>query len=168
MIAQTLLMIVLPAILALAAAYDLASFTIPNALSLLLLGVFVAFALAVGLAPSALGWHLLAGLVALAAGFLLFARGYIGGGDAKLFGAVSLWLGWHDLAAYALAATLLGGMLTLALLMLRRLPLPLILRQDWILKLHEKNAGIPYGVALAAGALLILPQAEILRLAAAA
>ena len=167
MIAQSLLMIVLPAILATAAAFDLTSYTIPNSLSLALVAAFMAFALAVSLAPSALSWHLLAGLVALAAGFLLFALGYIGGGDAKLFAAISLWLGWHDLLAYAVAASLLGGALSVTLLALRQVPLPASIRQAWILKLHEKTSGVPYGVALAAGALAILPHAEILGLAAA-
>ena len=166
MIAQILLMIVLPAILAIAAAFDLTSFTIPNSLSLALIAGFVAFALASSLEPAIFSWHLLAALVALAAGFLLFALGYIGGGDAKLFAAISLWVGWHDLLAYALAASLLGGALTLMLIFLRQIPLPAGFRLAWVLKLHEKKSGIPYGVALAAGALVILPHAEILRLAA--
>lgn len=168
MIAQFLLMIVLPGVLAVAAAFDLASFTIPNSLSLALVAAFVAFALASSLDPAVFSWHLLAGLVALAVGFLLFALGYIGGGDAKLFAAVSLWLGWHDLLAYAVMASILGGALAVMLVALRELPLPAGFRRAWILKLHEKNSGIPYGVALAAGALLVLPHAEILRLAAAA
>jgi len=66
-----------------------------------------------------------------------------------------------------LVATILGGFLTLALLGLRQLPLPVgLARQDWISKLHNRSSGIPYGVALAAGVLVILPQTEILRLAA--
>ena len=69
--------------------------------------------------------------------------------------------------AFTLVASLLGGLLTLALLSLRQLPLPANLaRLGWILKLHEESSGIPYGVALAAGALVILPHAEILKLAA--
>jgi prepilin peptidase CpaA len=169
MIAQILLMIVLPAFLAIAAACDLASFTIPNRLTLALAVVFAIFGLAAGLTPGIFAIHLAAGLVALAAGFALFAFGYIGGGDAKLFAAVALWLGWHDLLTYAIAASLLGGLLTVAFLGLRQLPLPVhFMRWNWILKLHEKNSGIPYGVALASGALAILPHAEILRLAASA
>jgi prepilin peptidase CpaA len=52
-------------------------------------------------------------------------------------------------------------------LALRRLPLPALLaRQSWILRLHDSHAGIPYGVALAAGVLVVLPGTEIFRLAA--
>jgi prepilin peptidase CpaA len=167
MIAQFLLLVVLPALLAAAAGWDLASFTIPNFLALALASTFALFALLLSLSPGAVGLHLLAGLVALAIGFALFALGYIGGGDAKLYGAMGLWLGSHDLLSYTLVAAILGGLLTLTLLALRQLPLPVgLARQGWILKLHDQRSGIPYGVALAAGAIAILPQAEILRLAA--
>ena len=64
-------------------------------------------------------------MIGLLLGFSLFALGYIGGGDAKLFAGVLLWLGLKDLMPYTLVATVLGGVLTLALAgRLRRLPLP--------------------------------------------
>src|SRR5215469_8475282 len=168
MIAQFLLIAILPAMLLAAAGWDLASFTIPNFLNLAVVAAFGVFALLLGLSPSAVGLHLLAGLIALCIGFALFALGYIGGGDAKLYAGAALWVGLHDLLVYTLIATILGGFLTLVLLGLRQLPLPAgLVRQGWILKLHDSRSGIPYGVALAAGVFAILPQAEILRLAAA-
>jgi len=168
MIAQFLLIALLPAMLLAAAGWDLASFTIPNFLTLAVAAVFGVFALLLGLSPGALGLHLLGGAIALFIGFALFALGYIGGGDAKLYAGAALWLGPHDLVIYTLVATILGGFLTLMLLGLRQLPLPAgLARQDWIVKLHDGQSGIPYGVALAAGFFAILPQAEILRLAAA-
>jgi prepilin peptidase CpaA len=166
MMAQILVIAVLPIILALAAGWDLASYTIPNFLQAALVAAFAVYALAAGLPFSALGWHLLAGLSGLVIGFTLFALNWIGGGDAKLFAAASLWLGFNDLLIYALAASVLGGALTLAILMARRIPLPSFLRQNWLLRLHDEKAGIPYGVALAAGAFAVLPQSEIFRLAA--
>jgi prepilin peptidase CpaA len=169
MLAQALVLVALPVLLAAAAGWDIASFTIPNFLQAALLAGFALFAGLAHLGASAIGLHLLAGFIGLLLGFGLFALGYVGGGDAKLFAAVLLWLGLSDLMPYALAATLLGGVLTLALIALRRLPLPQILaRQAWILRLHDEKAGIPYGVALAAGALVILPGTDIFRLAAAA
>ena len=166
MIAQAVLLFVLPALLLAAAAWDLTSYTIPNWLQLALLGGLALFAVAAGLTPSELGGHLIAGLIGLVAGLALFAFGYIGGGDAKLFACVAAWLGLHDLMEYTLAASLFGGALTLALLAMRRVPLPAVLGgQAWILRLHEQQAGIPYGVALAAGALAILPYTDIFRLA---
>ncbi len=101
------------------------------------------------------------------AGFALFTFGYIGGGDAKLYAGVALWLGPHDLLLYTLAAAILGGFLALAILVLRQMPLPAgLARLDWVVRLHDQQAGIPYGVALAAAAVAILPKAEILHLAA--
>ena len=86
MFAEILVIVALPLLLAAAAGWDLASFTIPNFLTAALLGAFALFALAAGLTLPAIGWHLLAGLLGLI-GFTLFALGYIGGGDAKLFAA---------------------------------------------------------------------------------
>jgi prepilin peptidase CpaA len=167
MFAEMLVLIALPLLLAAAAGWDIASFTIPNFLSLALLALFAVFAVAAGLPLAAVGWHLAAGLIGLSIGFTLFALGYVGGGDAKLFAAVALWLGMKDLLPYAVVASLLGGVLAFGLMLLRRLPLPvLLLRQTWLVKLHDAQSGVPYGVALAAGAFFLLPSTEIFRLAA--
>lgn len=169
MIAEILVIVALPLLLVAAGAWDLASFTIPNFLTAALLALFAVFALAAGLGPAAIGWHLLAGLIGLLIGFSLFAFGYIGGGDAKLFAVTVLWLGFRDLMSYALVASLAGGALTLAVIGLRQLPLPrAFLGRAWIVRLHDARSGIPYGVALAAGAFILLPSTEIFRLAAAA
>jgi prepilin peptidase CpaA len=169
MFAEMLVLIALPLLLTAAAGWDIASFTIPNFLSVALLAVFAVFAVAAGLPPAAVGWHLVAGLIGLCIGFTLFALGYVGGGDAKLFAAVVLWLGMKDLLPYAVVASLLGGVLAFGLMLLRRLPLPvLLLRQTWLVKLHDAQSGVPYGVALAAGAFFLLPSTEIFRLAAGA
>ena len=57
-----------------------------------------------------------------------------------------------------------GGALTLLLLQFRQWPLPYALAgQSWLLKLHAKESGIPYGIALAVGALMIYPETEWIR-----
>jgi prepilin peptidase CpaA len=169
MLAEILVLGALPLLLTAAAGWDVASFTIPNFVTLALMALFAVFALAAGLSAADIGWHVLAGFVGLFIGFTLFALGFIGGGDAKLFAAVLLWLGLKDLLPYALLASVFGGVLTLGLMFLRRYPLPLLLtRQDWIVKLHDTRSGVPYGVALAAGAFFLLPSTEIFRLAASA
>ena len=54
---------------------------------------------------------------------------------------------------------LLGGALTLLLLSFRTLPLPQYLAaQGWVQRLHDKKSGVPYGIALAAAALLVYPD----------
>jgi prepilin peptidase CpaA len=166
MAAELLVLIVFPLLLAVAAGWDVASFTIPNFLQLALVASFGVFVVAASLTPAAISSHLLAGFVGLAIGFTLFALGYVGGGDAKLFACVLLWLGFANLLDYAVVASVLGGALTLAILAVRQMPLPTALSgQVWIQRLHDAKGGIPYGVALAAGALCILPQTEIFRIA---
>jgi prepilin peptidase CpaA len=109
MLAEILVLGALPLLLAAAAGWDVASFTIPNFLTLALMAAFGAFAVAAGLSAADIGWHVLAGFVGLFVGFTLFALGFIGGGDAKLFAAVLLWLGLQDLLPYALLASVFGG-----------------------------------------------------------
>ena len=168
MASEVFVIVVLPTLLAVAAGWDLASFTIPNLLQIALVSAFVMFVFVAGLTPAMIGGHILAGVLALAVGFALFALGYVGGGDAKLFGSVVLWLGFSDLLNYALVASVMGGLLSVALLSVRGLPLPSALAsQSWILRLHDRRSGIPYGVALALGMYLVLPHSEIFRLAAA-
>jgi prepilin peptidase CpaA len=167
MAAQLLVLGVLPVLLAIGACWDVASFKIPNFISLAVLGAFAAFAIAERMSPGVLGGHLLAGSMGLTAGFFLFALGYIGGGDAKFVASILVWLGaGRDAVDYVLVAALVGGALTVLLLSLRSMPLPSILAgRAWISRLHDSKAGIPYGVALSAGALLILPYTEIFRAA---
>jgi prepilin peptidase CpaA len=69
-----------------------------------------------------------------------------------------LWLGPNLLLDYSLTAALIGGVLTLLIVYMRRLPLPSALSdQGWLLKLHDTKQGVPYGIALAAAGLLIYP-----------
>jgi prepilin peptidase CpaA len=169
---EILLVAVLPALLVAAAVWDLTSFTIPNSFNLTLLVLFAIFAGLVALSGDGMSWqqaglHVLAGLIGLIAGMALFAKGWIGGGDAKLFAVASLWLGWNALFEYAVMASLLGGVLTLTLIALRRVPLPaFLMRYEWLARLCDRKAGIPYGVALSAAALVVLPNTELFRLAA--
>lgn len=148
-----------PALMLFAAWSDLFTMTISNRVSLLLVAGFAVMALAVGLPPVEIMWHAAAGALVLAIGFACFAFGWIGGGDAKLAAATALWLGFAHLLEYLLVASIFGGALTLALLMVRTWPLPLVLAQrEWAQRLHEPRGGIPYGIALAAAAIVIYPQ----------
>ncbi len=142
-----------------AAIYDLVSYTIPNFLPLLLIGAFAAFALWQALPWPLLANHAGAGFAMLFAGWGLFALGLLGGGDAKLFAATSLWMGWHGLLNYLIMFSLCGGVLALSLLLFRRLRLSdRLARHAWIAALHDRAQGVPYGIALAGGALLARPE----------
>lgn len=155
-------MLVFPMLMAYAASSDLLTMRISNRLVLLLLGCFFLIALLVGLPLDLVGMHLAAAAVVLALSFAFFALGWIGGGDAKLIAATTLWLGFGGMLQYLLYASLLGGALTLSLLAVRRWPLPLQLKQvGWIDRLHDAKTGVPYGIALAAAGLLVYPSSVI-------
>jgi prepilin peptidase CpaA len=149
-------LLLFPALMAFAASSDLLTMTISNRLSLALAGGFFLLALATGMSLHAFGMHLGAAAAVLVAAFVFFSQGWIGGGDAKLAAATALWFGFDHLLDYMIYASLFGGALTLAILQFRKLPLPSVLaRQAWVLRLHESGGGVPYGIALAAAALVV-------------
>jgi prepilin peptidase CpaA len=152
-------LLLFPTMMAFAASSDLVTMTISNRVSLALIAGFFVLALATGMNISVVGSHVGACLLVLGFAFFFFARGWIGGGDAKLAAATALWLGFDQLLSYLLVVSVLGGFLTLAILRFRLSPLPDALAgQDWLLRLHRLDGGIPYGIALAAGALLVYPD----------
>jgi prepilin peptidase CpaA len=154
------ILMIFPAMMAFAAASDLFTMTISNRVSFVLIAGFVVLALYTGMSWHAVGMHAVAGLFVLTIGFACFAFGWIGGGDAKLAAATALWLGWSQLLEYALYASVIGGLLTLALLSLRGAPLhpPFLMREGWYAKITDAKTGIPYGIALAAAGLILYPS----------
>jgi prepilin peptidase CpaA len=159
MLIDALKLLLFPALMAFAASSDLLTMTISNRLSIALAGGFGVLTIISGMALPAIGWHLAAGALVLVVSFVLFAQGWIGGGDAKLAAATALWFGFDHLLDYLLYASLFGGVLTLLLLQFRHLRLPAKLaQQEWIQRLHEPTTGVPYGIALAAAALVVYPQ----------
>jgi prepilin peptidase CpaA len=153
-----------PALMAFAAASDLFTMTISNRVPLALAAGFLVLAFASGMAPTDILLHLAAGAIVLGAAFCCFAFGWIGGADAKVAAGAALWFGFAHLLNYLVYASLFGGVLTLVLLQFRQWPLPYALAgQPWLLKLHAKESGIPYGIALAVGALMIYPETEWIR-----
>lgn len=152
------LLLVFPAAMAFAAMMDLFTMTIPNRISLVLLGSFLVVAPLTGMAWEQFGLHIATAFGMLAFGILLFALGYVGGGDAKLLAAATLWIGPHFLLQYVAMATILGGVLSLMILTYRGIMPPLWLtRQKWAMRLHEPQVGVPYGLALSAAALWVFP-----------
>lgn len=150
---------IFPAIMAFAAVMDLLTMTIPNKVSIALVAGFIVAGLFTGLTATEFAAHFGAGAVVLAASIVLFALGGFGGGDGKLLSAAALWIGFEGLVTYLAFVGIAGGVLAIAILLYRRMPaveaLPL---PDWALKLHHRGSGIPYGMAIAAGALMIYPK----------
>ena len=120
---------------------------------------FFPLALLAGLGGWDIADHVAAGVLMLVLGVLLFIPGWFGGGDAKLMAAIGLWIGPENLLPYMLYVALAGGMIAAAFSSARSVPLPrVLLGEAWALRLHRHDTGIPYGIALAAGALLVYPQ----------
>ena len=154
-------LLLFPALMAFAAASDLLTMTISNRVSLALVAGFVVLAVFSGMGLDDMLLHIGAGFAVLVAAFGCFTMGWIGGADAKVAATAALWFGFSHLMNYLLYASLFGGALTLLLLQFRQWPLPFPLAgQLWLLRLHAKESGIPYGIALATGALMIYPETE--------
>jgi prepilin peptidase CpaA len=144
-----------PLIMAFAASSDLLTMRISNRVVILLVAMFCAVALIIDMPLQEFGLHVACATTVLIVAFALFALGWIGGGDAKLAAATTFWLGFGVTLPYLLDASLIGGLMTLLILMARRWPLPLFLtRFDWVRRLHGAKTGIPYGIALAIAGLL--------------
>lgn len=114
------------------------------------LAVLVSALVAMGLHgfPLDLWQNVLVFLLLLGAGTLLFSAGKIGGGDVKLLACLGLWVN-ISAAVWLLATALMaGGVLALIYLAVRarKLTRP---------GSKYKSKGIPYGMAIAAGAGLI-------------
>lgn len=149
---------VLPALLAYAAARDFISMKIPNWISVGLVGCFFLFAVFCGIDVAILANHLGAALLVLVVAFVLFSCRWIGGGDAKLMAATALWVGLNPLLImYWLISAFWGGALTVIILVFRRFPL-FLPPWGWALRLHDKENGVPYGIALAAAGLFLYPE----------
>ncbi len=165
MLSESVRLLLFPALMAFAASSDLFTMTISNRVALILAAGFFALALWSGMSVDDAISHVGAGFAVLAVTFVFFTRGWIGGGDAKLAAATALWLGFDHLLAYLLYASIFGGVLTLAMIRFRLMPLPESwAKQEWIKRLHRLDGGVPYGIALAAAALLIYPDTNWMRL----
>lgn len=161
LIVAALFVAVFPVVVTVAACYDLLTMQIPNRFPAALAIAFLASALLAGFPPATVGFHLLAGLGILVGTFALFAFGFLGGGDAKLAAAIALWLGIEQALPFLLLTALFGGALSLVVLAFRSVPLPgFLLGWPPALQLHEKGAGVPYGVAIAAAALAVFPDTQ--------
>lgn len=157
-----------PILVVFAAWSDLLTMTISNRVSMALVAGFFPLAYLAGATPETMLLHLSCGAVVLAISFVLFCLHQMGGGDAKLTAAIAVWFGWGHVLEFALIFSVLGGFLTLGLLFVRTIPLPpALMRHEWIARLHDRETGIPYGIALAIAGLLIYPETIVWLLAAA-
>jgi prepilin peptidase CpaA len=95
----------------------------------------------------------------LAGGVLLFERGWIGGGDVKLFAVAVLWAGTSALPRLLILTALIGGGLALVFLTPLGPRLIAVRAGDRVSAaggaLRVGRTPIPYGIAIAAAALIV-------------
>ena len=162
--ADILILLLFPALIIAAAVTDIFTMTISNWISIILVAAFAATALVTGMSAHDALMHFAAGGLVLAIGFTLFCFRLIGGGDAKFLAAVALWFGFGKVLPLIFATAMIGGPLCIALVYSRQFPLPRwALGLDWAERLHSKETGAPYGVAIAAAALLLFPGTPVMK-----
>jgi len=141
-------------VLALAAVQDIASLRIANLFPVLMVALYAVWVAMVGWNGS-LWLNAASFLAMLGVGIIMFGRGWLGGGDVKLLAATALWFPLAGLPALIAYVTMIGGLMTLVLIALRRVVMSG--SGDQIRNPVLKPKGpIPYGVAIAVGAIACL------------
>lgn len=153
---------VMPALTIIAGLKDITSMTIPNWISATLVVGFFPAAFVVGLAPLTILTHVGVGVAALLVAMGLFALRIFGGGDAKLMAATCLWMGMAGTGPFVIWTAVIGGLFGLILLLARQHAQPLVVGAPaWVGALMQPKGDIPYGVAIAAGALMAYPASPL-------
>lgn len=157
-----LLLMIFPVAMAFAAANDLFTMKIPNRISLALIAGFVAIAVVTQMPIETFGIQFACALAVLAFTFTLFSFNLLGGGDAKLMAAGALWMGSAHIIEFLAFVTIFGGVLCLMVLSYRRMvPADLLPLPEWAQRLHAPGGPVPYGIAIAAGGLMVFPTTEL-------
>lgn len=161
---EALILVVFPFCMVFAAVSDLLSMTIANRITVILVATFAVVAPLTGMDWPDYAGHFAAGFVVLLVTFMLFATGGMGGGDAKLLAATSLYMGISiQLAQYLVVSALVGGLLTLAILSFRGSVLAAYTGRNMFLRnLADGKGGIPYGIALGIGGLVAYPDSRLM------
>lgn len=142
------------ALLVVAALQDMWKLRISNAIPGAILGLYLGWLVFVGL-PADIWQNAALFTLVLSVGTLLFARDWLGGGDVKLLAAISLWFDLAGGMALLAYVTIGGGIVALVLILLRG-ALPVRLREATGWAALRIRGPIPYGVAIAAGAILCI------------
>jgi prepilin peptidase CpaA len=125
---------------------DVKTLRIPNALvaAVAVLGLCRLVAIGdLGIALYTLG----ASVIIFIATFLLFWRGFVGGGDAKLMTAAALLVGYNSLFNFLVVMSICGALVSLAILVM---PRPSNQPQP------RARLVVPYGAAIAGGGIVTL------------
>lgn len=134
---------------------DVLSMIIPNHVSLVVCGAFVAAAAVGTWSPTTIFLHCVTAGTVFLGGVVLFRYGILGGGDVKLLASSALWIGPGALPMLLLVVSLYGGLLSALLLGGRRLPARFKEGHPVVARLLSQSGGVPYGIAIAAGVVTV-------------
>jgi len=141
-----------------AAITDARDYLIPNRLCLAILGLYPVHAVLAWYSGMPINWPSGLGISAaiFVIGLGLFARGVVGGGDVKLLAVAALWAGPEGTPLLLIVTGLAGALVAIAMLLrgwLRARQAPAVAATTPV-----PNLGVPYGVAIAAGGLMIVAR----------
>lgn len=154
-----------PAVVIIAALRDATTMTIPNWLCLTGAALFLPAALVAHLSLPGAGLSLACGVGFLIVGMVMFALRWIGGGDAKLLAVCALWMGWPQVMTFLFWTAISGGGLAVVLIGSRRIAaLGPAFGPRWLNRLLQPDGDIPYGIAIAIGAMIAYPQSPVFQM----
>ncbi|QDZ08642.1 peptidase [Sphingomonas panacisoli] len=153
-----LITLALCVILTFAAAVDIWKLRIPNVFPIAIILLFPAWVYHAGWSTS-LWQNWIVFTVAFLGGAVIFSRGWLGGGDVKLLAATALWFDFKGAASLFLFVAIGGVLLSIVFVVLRRV-IPARLASADIPSLKPRGP-IPYGVAIAGGAVLAIIGGQI-------
>ena len=157
-LSDTLVLSVFPLLVVAAGISDFLTLKIPNWINAVIAAAIIPFALYQQMPLEVFAWHMVAGIIMLIAGFLFFAFGLIGGGDAKMLAACGLWVGWENLAPFVLVTALAGGLLAVIMKFWQMFTIEHEVRDvKWLKRVFRAKLQLPYGVAIAVGGMIVFP-----------
>lgn len=140
---------------------DIKSLKIPNAVSVIVLALFLLNYLLFG-PMDGLTKHIIVAGSALLLGFGIFAAGLMGAGDIKLISALMLWAGPQNGFIFLIVMTLAGGLFAGLLMIMRTSMAVWPSARNYIpsrrLRTWAQRGIFPYGIAICTAGLLLLPS----------
>lgn len=150
---------IFPILMIIAGAGDALALRIPNWLTLTIFAAFFPLAWATGMPLADFGLHVLTSVILLAVGFALFSAGLFGGGDAKLMAAAGVWFGSSLALPFLVYTVLAGGVLALCVVLWSQIQMAWDIHDvAWAEKVSGLKPKVPYGYAIAIGAILAFPE----------
>lgn len=140
---------------------DVLSFKIPNKICLAaLIATVVGLVAAFGYAAEGqlvfhISSHIASGVLVFLVTTVLFMLRLFGAGDAKFLSILAFWIPINLLTVFLFVMSLIGGVIALATLVLRRVkPLSAPPAGSWMDAAQKGEGRVPYGVAIGAGFIL--------------